>query len=434
MPVNTQPTRGPKLRNSCDACNLAKVKCSKARPACARCQSHEVECVYGVSMRSGKHPANRNNLKKRSSESPQSTDILRRGSVLTDTSPLLTEEKSNIFEHSASSMVDHMDLNDDWTNLSQDANGLHSLESLMHVDDSVDFQQNYPDSYGGDLFPGLDAHCVWSGTHSAPQDLFYTEPRVLPIPLSTPRTPETPPAFIAQVPQIQSKATALPSCFCHRRVLQQLFELSKSSGISTSFDIALNHNKEVISLCHNILSDRTCSRHDTSYFLTFAALIARIISIYESIYPKHHQSAASPKSSTHSRSHTWNADDDASVFASEPDDSQSVCNSANPSNPGSHWSTTFPSTLSLPSIVTGRTATAPVRLTLGAYKLDHEDEEKLKIEIFNIELSKVGSLIRAFGQRYGSNKSQLQYEAKVDEDMVALLEKRLWDSLERLRG
>src|SRR6185437_5570380 len=46
--------RQPKLRQSCDGCFLAKVKCSKARPICSRCLSVGLDCRYSPSSRAGK--------------------------------------------------------------------------------------------------------------------------------------------------------------------------------------------------------------------------------------------------------------------------------------------------------------------------------------------------------------------------------------------
>ncbi|KAK0506861.1 hypothetical protein JMJ35_010715 [Cladonia borealis] len=43
-----------KLRQSCDACAAAKVRCSKNRPRCERCTEGEFTCVYGPSMKHGK--------------------------------------------------------------------------------------------------------------------------------------------------------------------------------------------------------------------------------------------------------------------------------------------------------------------------------------------------------------------------------------------
>ncbi|GAW18497.1 hypothetical protein ANO14919_079730 [Xylariales sp. No.14919] len=60
--VASQPRApGPhfKLRSSCDACGQAKTKCDRTRPACLRCISQGVKCVYGVSRKSGKPPRRR---------------------------------------------------------------------------------------------------------------------------------------------------------------------------------------------------------------------------------------------------------------------------------------------------------------------------------------------------------------------------------------
>ncbi|OGM47161.1 hypothetical protein ABOM_003999 [Aspergillus bombycis] len=45
------------LRNACDSCNAAKVKCSRDRPSCRRCHSRNISCVYGVSLRGVKRAA-----------------------------------------------------------------------------------------------------------------------------------------------------------------------------------------------------------------------------------------------------------------------------------------------------------------------------------------------------------------------------------------
>lgn len=45
-----------RLRLACDACSATKVKCDKARPACQRCVTHQLPCVYSVSRRHGSQP------------------------------------------------------------------------------------------------------------------------------------------------------------------------------------------------------------------------------------------------------------------------------------------------------------------------------------------------------------------------------------------
>ncbi|GIZ44768.1 hypothetical protein CKM354_000795700 [Cercospora kikuchii] len=43
-----------KLRDSCESCALAKVKCGKEKPACLRCQDRKLSCQYSPSRRSGR--------------------------------------------------------------------------------------------------------------------------------------------------------------------------------------------------------------------------------------------------------------------------------------------------------------------------------------------------------------------------------------------
>ena len=45
-----QPVR---VRSSCDSCSAAKVKCDKKRPACERCSSNQLQCIYSISRRHG---------------------------------------------------------------------------------------------------------------------------------------------------------------------------------------------------------------------------------------------------------------------------------------------------------------------------------------------------------------------------------------------
>ncbi|KAI1296453.1 hypothetical protein F5Y03DRAFT_293963 [Xylaria venustula] len=56
-PRETQTTTDghpAKLRTSCDTCNEAKVRCSQAKPQCARCEKKGIVCFYGLSRRSHK--------------------------------------------------------------------------------------------------------------------------------------------------------------------------------------------------------------------------------------------------------------------------------------------------------------------------------------------------------------------------------------------
>lgn len=43
-----------KYRQTCDACQAIKTRCSRDQPACQRCQTQRIQCHYGVSRRIGR--------------------------------------------------------------------------------------------------------------------------------------------------------------------------------------------------------------------------------------------------------------------------------------------------------------------------------------------------------------------------------------------
>ncbi|KAI0514483.1 hypothetical protein F5B22DRAFT_610643 [Xylaria bambusicola] len=60
MAANGGKLRAPRMRQSCDGCFLAKVKCSKGRPMCTRCLACGIACHYSPSSRSTKQKAEHN--------------------------------------------------------------------------------------------------------------------------------------------------------------------------------------------------------------------------------------------------------------------------------------------------------------------------------------------------------------------------------------
>ncbi|RPA88301.1 hypothetical protein BJ508DRAFT_357029 [Ascobolus immersus RN42] len=60
----------PKLRASCDACSLSKVKCDRQQPTCQRCQNLRVNCTYSPSRRMGK-PAGSGSQKRAQQQAAQ---------------------------------------------------------------------------------------------------------------------------------------------------------------------------------------------------------------------------------------------------------------------------------------------------------------------------------------------------------------------------
>jgi hypothetical protein len=51
---NASEVPNEKLRSTCDSCASSKVRCNKQKPACRRCMTLKLDCLYGQSRRKGK--------------------------------------------------------------------------------------------------------------------------------------------------------------------------------------------------------------------------------------------------------------------------------------------------------------------------------------------------------------------------------------------
>lgn len=47
-------SRTPKLRDSCDACSMAKIRCTRKKPTCTRCGKRGISCEYIATKRAGR--------------------------------------------------------------------------------------------------------------------------------------------------------------------------------------------------------------------------------------------------------------------------------------------------------------------------------------------------------------------------------------------
>ncbi|KAL6718200.1 hypothetical protein ACLMJK_004288 [Lecanora helva] len=109
--MTTKPSTGrkvPKLRDSCDACAIAKVKCTKKKPTCTRCDRRGFNCEYNATKRAGRpsqsskqgpgtdskgrlnNPQNESNSKKSQNSTP-STCKTKPSNLDSATWPNLTE-------------------------------------------------------------------------------------------------------------------------------------------------------------------------------------------------------------------------------------------------------------------------------------------------------------------------------------------------------
>ncbi|ORY69640.1 aflatoxin regulatory protein-domain-containing protein [Pseudomassariella vexata] len=96
MPHSQAPARRnrslttSKLRYSCHACALSKVKCPKEKPSCSRCLSRGITCEYFVTKRPGRKRDNSQSQYMSNNNGPYDTNDLLRQSALSGQGPWLS--------------------------------------------------------------------------------------------------------------------------------------------------------------------------------------------------------------------------------------------------------------------------------------------------------------------------------------------------------
>ena len=88
-------SRNEKLRVSCDACHLLKIKCSKTRPLCSRCLVCGSNCTYSPSARVGRRSKNKSSPEDTGPdhlEEDHGYSIESNSTLWQDTSPIHVDE------------------------------------------------------------------------------------------------------------------------------------------------------------------------------------------------------------------------------------------------------------------------------------------------------------------------------------------------------
>ncbi|KAL9044356.1 MAG: hypothetical protein Q9214_002499 [Letrouitia sp. 1 TL-2023] len=384
-PGSQYQTHSPQLRLSCDGCNTAKVKCTKARPKCSRCQNRDVDCVYSVSLRSAKQKQGSfselittNGTIGRAATStingiPNSTKAkdFRSTSVPPSSADFYSSPSSNdtpkhtLSESSFGSMIDKWD-----TNISETSD-LTTFSEFCDFDNPVAVLSHFFDTNNSSL-NDLDAQFQQTSGKSTFETLD---------PISTDF-----PSHQGPTPQCQ------PSCCCQQNILSKLSQLTLSFHDPTApFDKSLSENRKIIALCTSAINCPN-NRHngDTILILTIVSLITHTIKVYD-------------------------------IPGSEGmnDMISSTRESTGP-------------TSSLPSPPSESVMQQPlsrVRLSLGSYQLDQNDEVILRKNLLDIELAKIATLIELFERKFcsfgGLWESTGQNEPKPVVEIVAYLKKRL---------
>lgn len=389
------PPKVIKLRESCDSCLLAKVKCSKSRPICVRCLSNGATCGYSPSSRAGRKHRNAS-----ANEPARITTRRQSAAEFTQTAPPtpvylpmmhpMPESQDRSIEHPNHKFFQDCSSREDSRrrHSGMDEGGPATQAGV----DPADFFPNPP--FGDDFAESLeqfspqayfrDLNCavtaaspsissanhvsinpIWTA-HENHESNYSTLPYSLPLFQISPDLMTIGQATLSStaasptmaVPQANSRPGDKPKsagCDCFAVCLQALQTLHNHSWLPSSaqpgglpFDVVLTINQEAMRGCAAMLDCDKCVSKTGSSISTMllATIFGKIISLYGS----------------------------ACFFRFGPS--------------------------------TGNQAV--VKLALGAYTLTGEDRRLLEMEIILLELRKVESILLSYQERFRGDASQAE--------------------------
>ena len=429
MPGNRSeppPAKIPKLRESCDSCLIAKVKCSKARPLCGRCLANGAPCNYSPSSRSGKR--NRNSVavtnggitKSVNTSNNNNTPPSPRTTSLPPTSAYLTKLMYPLLDEADRSLLDptHGVIDAATSPLLHDNGGgrvagVEDGDDTQHEGDIFDPSDLLPTPpfNQGEFMDFSSSHPFPDFTTTAPPSPRLSNGTLIPTspswttkenpyhrlpsfqsPLdmmpvshgSSSNTMPRPPAL----PQDHNDRPALPSqnqndrealrgnnsqqCDCFAACLQVLQSLHNHSWLLSStqqggppFDIVLTINREAMDSCSTMLQCTKCvSRSGRSIStMMLATIFGKVMSLYRAACFLRFGSSASMQ--------------------------------------------------------------ATAQLAFGAYTVTGENRQLLEIEILLLELRKVESILAIYSERFRNAQADKNDETGVYDALTTYLDKNL---------
>ena len=379
-PPSTKPVKPRKFRSSCDACSASKVKCDQGQPQCLRCINLGMHCNYSPSRRMGKPPASSRKLTTTSNPSSSESEQKeprpakkRQLSPPTFLPDLPVVDPSNLQVSLDSSYTDDfmtMNWQDDifqTTMFDGPATADIDLTAANLFDLSFDFMADGSppmphsnqfifgdDSLNSSKAPSRNPTYENLQLFASPQSSSHSTREISPC-TSIPKQksmlpPPAPEKKLDTPPQspLSKKLSLLTSTTkCNHQMDFGRTELpSPCPGSNASIDQVLIKNKTAIENAYNLLAC-SCS-NDPHFALTLALICNKILGMYEAVIKTSGLTSESP-----------------------------TTRMLRPSNSG-------------PSIP----------ITVGAYQMDAEDEERIRIQIVVNELRKVKGLVDRYASKY----------------------------------
>jgi hypothetical protein len=361
-PASTKPIKPRKFRSSCDACSASKVKCDQGQPQCLRCINLGLRCNYSPSRRMGKPPAS---SRKLTNASQLSTSSKASNTSSSDTeqsnpakkrqlsppsyiaSPPLNEKDKPTFESSLMETDDFMAINwqDDLFQASTfdvPATADIQLGNQNIFDLNFDFigDNNVPLPPHNQFIFGDDSSSMDSSR--VPSRAPSRDPLFEPF-QGFPPTMHSSPSVSSVSPRSAGSSHIKPKLCTHNLDLGNISTPSPITHTDGSIDQVLIKNKAAIEKADALLA---CSCSSNPHFaLTLALTCIKILGTYEDIIKAVPASAISPISGR-------------------------------------------------------RRSGSPIQISVGAYKMDAEDEERMRIQIVVNELRKVRTLVDKYAKKY----------------------------------
>ncbi|MCJ1467674.1 hypothetical protein MMC07_006299 [Pseudocyphellaria aurata] len=388
-----------KLRESCDSCLVAKVRCSKTRPVCTRCLATGAICGYSPSSRAG-----RKNRNTPGSDLSKTSMRFEKASALSEDPPpspsSFRQYSNNGVFHDSKSNLSHEDPSRGQSRIESKTptivGGIEMTDSFPNppFDEFGNaFLQFYPKAYLQDLNPTTPSpltsssqdflNPVWTAKDPLyPPSLSFQSPIDL---FSFGQASSSDSATSAEVLAHQESDHRSPfppggeirlTCDCFALCLQALETLHNHSRLPASaqpgglpFDVVLTINREAMRDCAAMLDCAKCvsKSGDSVSTMLLATIFGKIISLYGA----------------------------ACFFRFGPSTGAGA---------GHHH--------------------AGVQLAYGAYTPTSADRRLLEMEIILLELRKVESILLAYQERFRDAKAEKD-ETSVYNALTNYLDKNL---------
>ena len=392
---------------SCDACSSSKTKCDQTRPVCVRCQKNGLQCNYSISQRKGKPPA----ASRDPSHSASGPKAVQRKLSSSRSTEERTDRSGRDSRHAA--VEPTFDLNPDspmmdmslampedvttasWQSfvpdLIEDATSDLSVTPSNLFDPDL-FSINTPDMgqsilLGGssddlfnldDDFPGI-LDVGPQPTRGQAECSIAIHPLPTPAPSSSSPQPTPAPSNISPL---------LPRYDCTRLASSTIDSLNLNSQTCTgslaptanarepnmaSLDQILIANRTAVENAHKLLSCPCALSQQSNLILSL--IIDKILALYQTII-------RTDLSATQ-------------LFPSAADAGADKC------------------------------LVRDTPITIGAYKMDAQDERRMRMQLVSNELRKAAALVDKYADKYAGLRSLEREDTEFFAALTSLLRRRL---------